>query len=295
MVTEQNSDSGSNPRREHVGDSDWEQLPVNALVVEERLHGPRGLVVDPQTRRVHMQDREVHLTQQSFDLLAYLLHERGRVVSNDELIRAVWGHTVIVGRHFVQTAVYRLREALRTAGVAGVDDLIEAVRGVGYRIDSCEDDRDSIRAMLGGRTGMAAALRVSALPSMLIDGRQRILFANQALARLTGYSVDELEALPSAEVLTPPAVRKQRHADLQALLAGAHEERWSEPVLRRDGSVLHLELFAESIELDGGIVVALVQVWLKRGEPSAIEPLWRPESQIGSGRDWRDHGRPSQN
>ena len=122
MVTEQNSDSGSNPRREHVGDSDWEQLPVNALVVEERLHGPRGLVVDPQTRRVHIQDREVHLTQQSFDLLAYLLHERGRVVSNDELIRAGWGHTVIVGRHFVQTAVYRLRVALRTAGVAGVDD-----------------------------------------------------------------------------------------------------------------------------------------------------------------------------
>jgi PAS domain S-box-containing protein len=247
---------------------------INAPIVEERLMGPRGLVVDLATRRTHVRDHEIHLTQQGFDLLAYLLRERGRVVPNDELIRAVWGHTVVVGRHFVQTAVYRLRESLRPAGA---DDLVEAVRGVGYRLRWHEDDEGGRPAELGSRSEIELALRVSALPTMIIDAQQRVLFANEAMARLTGYSVEELEALPSSEVLSPPSVRERRRNDLKVLIGGATDEGWSEPVVRRDGSIVHLELFAESITMSGGAPAVLVQFWLKQGDLAALEPLWRPE------------------
>jgi PAS domain S-box-containing protein len=234
-----------------------------------RLYGPRGLVVDLAARRVIAGEMELHLTRQAFDLLAYLLAHSGSVVPTDELIRAIWGHTVVVGHHFVQTAIYRLRSSLRPAGL---EDLVEVVRGVGYSI--ARDTRDEIRQ--SEFAGIEEALRVSALPAILIDPDQHILFANDAMARLTGYSVAELEALPSAELLSPPYVRERRRSDLEAILNGGSDEGWSEPVLRRDGSVVYLELFAEPIAVEDQIPVVLVQFWLKRGELSELAPLWRP-------------------
>ena len=248
--------------------------------VETRLHGPRGLVLDLLTRRVFVGDTEVHLTRQGFDLLAYLVRHRGRVVANDELIRAIWGHEVVVGRHFVQTAVYRLRAALKPAGA---EDLIDAVRGVGYSI-ARQQTAPASQAAEDSLVSTKEALRVSALPSLIVDREQRILFANDAMARLTGYSIEELEALPSAEELSPPAVRSRRQADLQALMSGQTDEGWSEPILRSDGSIVHLEMFAEPIKLDGEVAAVLVQLWLKRGELAELEPLWRPAPQdLGDG------------
>jgi PAS domain S-box-containing protein len=247
---------------------------VTISMPADRLVGPQGLVIDTRARRAYVADHEVQLTQQGFDLLAYLLRERGRVVPNDELIRAVWGHSVVVGSHFVQTAVYRLRAALRAAGI---DELIDAVRGVGYRIESEEATPSKRARRLRDDAGLKAALRVSALPSIVIDGQQRILFANDAMARLTGYSIEELEALPSAEALSPPAVRERRETDLAALMSGTSDGGWSEPVVRCDGSIVNLEMFAEPIEIDGEVSGVLVQLWLKRGELAAIEPPRRPE------------------
>ena len=86
-----------------------------------------GLRVDLPTRRAYAGQREIALTKQLFDVLAYLLANQGRVVPNSELVRAVWEHEVVGDRHFLQTAMYRLRAAQAT-------DPIEVVRGVGYTI-----------------------------------------------------------------------------------------------------------------------------------------------------------------
>jgi DNA-binding response OmpR family regulator len=94
-------------------------------------HGPGGLRVDLATRRAYAGPREIALTKQLFDVLAYLLAHQGRVVPNSELVRAVWEHEVVGDRHFLQTVMYRLRVA-RSAAQA--TDPIEVVRGVGYTI-----------------------------------------------------------------------------------------------------------------------------------------------------------------
>jgi DNA-binding response OmpR family regulator len=71
------------------------------------LHGPGNLRVDRRTRRAHAAELPIALTKQSLELLAYLLAEQGRVVPNEELIRAIWEHEVVEDTHFLQTAMYR--------------------------------------------------------------------------------------------------------------------------------------------------------------------------------------------
>jgi len=235
---------------------------------QQPLLGPHGLVLDPRTRRGFILERELDLTRQGFDFLAYLLRHRGRVVPTDELIREVWGHSVVVDRHFVQTAVYRVRGTLRAAGV---EDIIEVTRGVGYGVAA--EDPESRPPGSVGRNAIEAALRVSVLPSVIVGAERRILFANDAMARFTGYSVEELEALPSTEVLSPPALRDRRREDLRVVASGVAVVSWGEQLVRRDGTVVYAEMFVEPIEVMGGVTTVLVQFWSRRGESSPLEQL----------------------
>jgi PAS domain S-box-containing protein len=91
----------------------------------------RSIRLLPQARRAFAGSVELPLTDSEFALLALLDAERGRVVDNDEISEAIWGHRTAGSRNFVQAHVSRLRRKLRDAGI---DDLIETVRGVGYTI-----------------------------------------------------------------------------------------------------------------------------------------------------------------
>ncbi len=72
---------------------------------------------------------ELPLTLQEFRLLAYLIPGRGRVRTRDELLADVWNASPELETRTVDTHVKRLRDKLGAAG-----DIIETVRGVGYRI-----------------------------------------------------------------------------------------------------------------------------------------------------------------
>ena len=72
---------------------------------------------------------ELPLTLQEFRLLAYLIQGRGRVRTRDELLADVWNASPELETRTVDTHVKRLRDKLGPAG-----DIIETVRGVGYRI-----------------------------------------------------------------------------------------------------------------------------------------------------------------
>jgi DNA-binding winged helix-turn-helix (wHTH) protein len=73
----------------------------------------------------------VPLEPQVFDVLAYLVHHRDRVVSKEELMDKVWG-----GRFVSETAVTsRIKQARRAVGDDGVAQrLIRTVHGRGYRL-----------------------------------------------------------------------------------------------------------------------------------------------------------------
>lgn len=86
------------------------------------------LHVDPARFQVKVGKHEVRLTALEFKLLQYLLNNRGRVATRDNLLDHVWGYDAALTTRTVDTHIKRLREKLGGAG-----DYIETIRGVGYR------------------------------------------------------------------------------------------------------------------------------------------------------------------
>ena len=86
-----------------------------------------GVVVDLLTREVTFEGRAVPLTRMELGLLVLLLQHPGRVFSREELLNQVWGYDRAPTTRTVDTHVAELRTKLRT-------DLIESVRGIGYRL-----------------------------------------------------------------------------------------------------------------------------------------------------------------
>ena len=75
-----------------------------------------------------LNDKPLDLTTTEFKLLATLITRMGRVQSRDELLQSVWGYEYAGYGRTVDTHIRRLREKL-----SEVADMIETVRGVGYR------------------------------------------------------------------------------------------------------------------------------------------------------------------
>jgi DNA-binding response OmpR family regulator len=98
----------------------------------EILHGPGDLVMDVDRRTVTVRGAGIELTRLEFDLLHRLLLNAGRVLTRERLLEQAWGYEYVGDTRAVDSAVKRLRARLRLA--APDADVIEAVRGVGYRI-----------------------------------------------------------------------------------------------------------------------------------------------------------------
>ena len=73
------------------------------------------------------------LTLKEFDLLAKLLREQGRALTRAQLLEDVWGITYVGETRTVDTHVQTLRRKLNEAS-PGAGNLVQTIRGVGYRI-----------------------------------------------------------------------------------------------------------------------------------------------------------------
>jgi DNA-binding response OmpR family regulator len=87
-----------------------------------------GLHVDLRSRSVTIDGSAVALRTLEFELLAELARHAGHVVTRDRLLDRVWGVSFAGGTRTVDVHVAQLRKKL------GRPDLIQTVRGVGYRI-----------------------------------------------------------------------------------------------------------------------------------------------------------------
>ena len=97
---------------------------------EERPRERVGPVrIDPIAHRAFVNDAEVELTALEFKLLGTFMSRLGRVQTRETLLQDVWEMSAEVQTRTVDTHVKRLREKLGDGR-----DLIETVRGVGYRM-----------------------------------------------------------------------------------------------------------------------------------------------------------------
>ncbi len=99
--------------------------------------GPREtlgpLRVDPEAHRAYVDGVEVELTALEFKLLTTFLSRVGRVQTREQLLHDVWEMTGDLQTRTVDTHVKRLREKLGSGR-----ELIETVRGIGYRMSEPE-------------------------------------------------------------------------------------------------------------------------------------------------------------
>ena len=91
-----------------------------------------NLYVCPSRHVVTVDRQNVNLTLKEYEVLCLLLKNSGTVLSRTQLLNQVWGYEFDGESRTVDVHIRTLRQKLGTAG-----DLIETVRGVGYKIDYC--------------------------------------------------------------------------------------------------------------------------------------------------------------
>ena len=85
------------------------------------------VTLDPRLARVTRKGVPVKLTSHEFRVLSYLMHHRGRVVSQAELTEHIYAQDFDRDSNTVEVFVARLRRKLGAS-------IIETVRGLGYRL-----------------------------------------------------------------------------------------------------------------------------------------------------------------
>jgi two-component system phosphate regulon response regulator PhoB len=88
------------------------------------------LVLDMKSHRVTISDERIDLGPTEFRLLQFFMKNPERAYSRGQLLDFVWGDTVYIEERTVDVHIRRLRKVLEPAGY---DELIQTVRGVGYR------------------------------------------------------------------------------------------------------------------------------------------------------------------
>ena len=94
---------------------------------EERLLLLGDVVLWRTAREVTVAGNPVALRMQEFDLLAYLMENRGLVLSREVLLERVWGLQYAGGTRTVDVHVAQLRRKLARP------ELIRTIRGAGYK------------------------------------------------------------------------------------------------------------------------------------------------------------------
>jgi DNA-binding response OmpR family regulator len=91
------------------------------------------LRIDPRMRRAWLGEQELQLTPKEFELLAYLMRNRGVVVPRDQLLRDVWGGRVSAHSQTLDVHIRWLRQKVEPNPEQPV--YIQTVRMIGYRFE----------------------------------------------------------------------------------------------------------------------------------------------------------------
>lgn len=87
------------------------------------------LTVNRKRHEVFVKGESVTLTKKEFDMLCYLLENKGMVLTRDQLLNQIWGYDFDGENRTVDVHIRTLRQKLGDCGT-----YIETIRGIGYKI-----------------------------------------------------------------------------------------------------------------------------------------------------------------
>lgn len=97
------------------------------------------LRVDLANMHVYFKEERLHLQGKEFDLLLYLMQNKGRIVTKDQLFDRIWGFQSDTSLNVVEVYMSHLRKHLKKFGA---DRWIKTLRNVGYLFEPIKEDSD---------------------------------------------------------------------------------------------------------------------------------------------------------
>ncbi|MCB8890195.1 response regulator transcription factor [Vreelandella malpeensis] len=113
-----------------------------ALVGHARPYCYGELRIEPAARRVTLAGRPVRLTPKEFAVLTLLAHQAGRVVTQTQLLRQVWGASHRNDTHYLRIVVSRLRQKL--GDDPHTPHLLQTEPGIGYRLHGEPESQETL-------------------------------------------------------------------------------------------------------------------------------------------------------
>lgn len=98
------------------------------------------VTINEKHRTVQLNNEFIKLTALEYDLLLYLAQSRGRVLSRERILNAVWQLQSDPMTNVVDVYINRLRKKIDTPGS---DSFVETLRGVGYKLNIALPDSES--------------------------------------------------------------------------------------------------------------------------------------------------------
>lgn len=90
-----------------------------------------GLAIDMAGREVYVDGSRVNMTPKEYDLLFYLVRNRGLALTRDKLLEQVWGYDFFGDDRTVDTHIKMLRSSL-----GEYRKFIVTLRGMGYKFEA---------------------------------------------------------------------------------------------------------------------------------------------------------------
>lgn len=91
------------------------------------------LTVYPENYEAYVKEEALELTPKEFELLVYLINHKGRVLTRDQLLNAVWNYEFVGDTRIVDVHISHLREKIEPNTKKPV--YIKTVRGLGYKFE----------------------------------------------------------------------------------------------------------------------------------------------------------------
>jgi DNA-binding response OmpR family regulator len=112
---------------------------IAAVIRRRRFDGSsiltlNELTIDTTAKRVMVNDKTVDLTRTEFDLLLYLASNKNRVISKNAIAERISGDETAIFDNF-DFLYAHIKNMKKKLAVAGCDDYIRAIYGMGYKFE----------------------------------------------------------------------------------------------------------------------------------------------------------------